>query len=260
VPWFNFFSQFSSGKDSLSNNHYEKNRRMAGYSKIKNGDIVVFNAPYDQFQFLIKRCIAIPGDTLCVQDSLIKINGRRQANPRQSKCLYSIIFKPGVDYSLFFQSFGIPFSEDWYSRKAEKEKVVNLTADQAKQLEYRKEIDSMFIKPTAYELRMVIPFEGMKIRLDSNSYVLYKEIIAQYEDGGIRNINGKFFDRNLNEVKEYRFSRNYYYVMGDNRGYSYDSRFWGLLPDYCILGKGSFILFSITNSADKWKRLFRGLD
>jgi signal peptidase I len=232
---------------------------MAGYSRIKNNDILVFNAPYDQFQYLIKRCIAIPGDTLYLQDSLIKINGRHSLNPQQSKWLYNIIFKPGVDYIAFFRLLNIPFSEDWYSRKAKKEKVVNLSVDQLKQLENRKEIDSIFRKPDSLSLSMIIPFEGMKIILDSNNYSLYKEIINEYENEGIIKIKNKFFNKSLKEVKEYKFLRNYYYVMGDNRDFSYDSRAWGVLPEYCILGKGSFILFSVQHSKVKWNRFFKNV-
>ena len=259
VPWLNFFSQFGSGKDSLSNGHYEMNKRVAGYSSLKHGDIVVFNAPYDQYEYLIKRCVAIPGDTLDINGAQVNINGRRETNPGQPKCLYSIVFKPGVDYNAFFQTFGIAFSEDWYSRKTQQEKVVNLTVDQEKKLAARKEIDSIFVKRDPYRLSVIIPFSGMKIRLDSSSYADYREIITQYENSGIVETGHKFFDRNSHEVREYRFLRNYYFVMGDNRGFSYDSRSWGLLPDYCILGKASFILFSVENSDFKWNRLFRNL-
>lgn len=115
---------------------------------------------------------------------------------------------------------------------------------------------------------LVLPKAGMKIRLNDENYPLYKKIIREYEQNDFIKKGNSFFI-NGKETEEYTFQQDYYWMMGDNRHRSEDSRYWGFVPADHIVGKPVFIWFSIEGINDRiknwrirWDRLFTtvGLD
>ena len=115
---------------------------------------------------------------------------------------------------------------------------------------------------------LVLPKAGMKIRLNDENYPLYKKIIQEYEQNDFFKKGNSFFI-NGKETEEYTFQQDYYWMMGDNRHRSEDSRYWGFVPADHIVGKPVFIWFSIEGINDgiknwriRWERLFTtiGLD
>ena len=113
---------------------------------------------------------------------------------------------------------------------------------------------------------IVIPKKGMKVELNRKNISLYKKIISEYE-GNKLEINPSQIKVNNINAEQYTFKKDYYWMMGDNRHKSEDSRFWGFVPDDHIVGKPIFIWFSIKGINDglknwkiRWDRVFTTVD
>jgi signal peptidase I len=109
---------------------------------------------------------------------------------------------------------------------------------------------------------IVIPKKGMTINLNKENLSLYKKIIAEYE-ANVLETSPSGIKINGNPSNQYTFKKDYYWMMGDNRHKSEDSRFWGFVPDDHIVGKPIFIWFSIKGINDgiknwsiRWNRVF----
>ena len=146
----------------------------------------------------------------------------------------------------------------------ERKKQVTLTLDQAKKLRNTNAFDSI-IRKINYKMSynesffpnnikfnwnednfgpIVIPKAGETIYINNENYPLYKKIIKDYEKNSIRKVNNNYIINGI-ETPSYTFKQNYYWMMGDNRHSSEDSRFWGFVPENHILGKPVFIWFSV---------------
>jgi signal peptidase I len=253
VPWLNIFSANVVGPDG----NFERNRRLPGYADVRHGDILVFNQPFNQQDYFLKRCIALPGDTLTIADTLLVINGIPVINQPDVKYDYRVCFKEGTDYMALFQTLGIAYKEDWGERK-QLCKEVSLTQQEKVRLWSSDAVAAITRAEEKVGLsrQLVIPFSGMKIMLDSASFECYRSAITHHEGDTITQKNGAFFIKD-SLVTSYTFRRNYYFMMGDNRDYSTDSRVWGFLPEELIVGKAVFVICPVRKWA--WARVFRGV-
>ena len=161
-------------------------------------------------------------------------------------------------------------------------KDLNLTVKEAKKVESQSWIDSLvqrnqkiktpnssfFPNKIPFDWNqdnfgpIVIPKEGVRIKLNINNLPLYKKIIVDYEKNSLKS-DGKTIFINGKETNQYVFQQDYYWMMGDNRHRSEDSRFWGFVPADHIVGKPVFIWFSIDGINDgirnwkiRWNRVF----
>jgi signal peptidase I len=111
---------------------------------------------------------------------------------------------------------------------------------------------------------LVLPKEGMTITINDSTLSLYGETIRLYEHLENVAISGNILTIDGRPQDEYTFKQDYYFMMGDNRNNSLDSRYWGFVPEDHIVGKPLFIWFSIDQHADllhkiRWSRLFNGI-
>ncbi|MCB9251264.1 MAG: signal peptidase I [Flavobacteriales bacterium] len=269
--------------------------RLPGFQKIKNGDVVVFNYPFelenpvDKKTNYIKRCIAIPGDELTIVNGNIFINSKRMEDP------------PEREYSYKVNTNGTSFNKKLLDKLdiTDKDPVMSMywMTDQTRDA-LAKESNVLSIDTLIQQKEfpgqtypgwqglnwsrdnfgpIYVPKKGVKIPMNEKNFWLYKLPIEQYEHAGKLEQTGDGFTLNGQVIQEYTFKMDYYFMMGDNRHNSEDSRFWGFVPEDHIVGKALFIWLSIKHDITRatkpdgtafekrkfkgirWNRIFKGI-
>ena len=105
---------------------------------------------------------------------------------------------------------------------------------------------------------MHIPAKGETLHLTMETLPFYRRVIEAYEGNNLEVKDGRIYINGV-ETTEYTVKMNYYWMMGDNRHNSIDSRYWGFVPEDHIVGKAQFIYYSIDKDHGKirWNRMFR---
>lgn len=301
-----FSDNFSKKETSIFNKFQLPYFRLPGFQKIKRNEIVVFNQPADTLldmndfnpkrnyykpidkkTNLVKRCVAIPGDSLEIKGGYVYINGQREKLSERAKPQYNFFVdtkgitisqallknRYGAREGLRYANgdFGITQNGGYILTLTDKEAeriASNPTVKKVTKLLDQKGVDGG-VFPHVPELGwnvdyfgpIYIPKKGKTIHLDKKSLPFYKRIIQEYEkndliiDGNKIIINGK-------ETDNYTFKQDYYWMMGDNRQNSLDARAWGYVPFDHVVGKPVFIWFSWDKQAKgvwnkiRWNRLF----
>lgn len=273
--------------------------RLPGLSDVKKGDVVVFNypmeadsplnRPVDKRENYIKRCQGAPGDTLSVVDAQVYVNGKAAPNPSGEQ----------IDYA--YTTTGMPLNpqikEDLNISDYGNVDYSTMTKEAAGVLKGYSNIKSINpniskkgisdpnnpVFPLKYPIHValtgklpdykwnvdnfgpiIIPKKGWTVKLDSLTFPLYERAIEVYENNKVQ-VLGKDILINGKKTDTYTFKMNYYWMMGDNRHDSEDSRYWGFVPEDHIVGKALFIWMSLDDNASflnkiRWSRLFRGVN
>jgi signal peptidase I len=243
-------------------------------------DILV--RPVDKRDNYIKRCVAIPGDTLQVIDGVIYINGKRQkeipglqydfavnTNGRQlnDKKLQNLgINAEDIQYSSSFSVLQVPLT-DAMAEELSKNKLVTGLEPLIRQKDYYD--NKMFPNDTRFAWNLdqygpiYMPKKGATINLTLDNLPLYKRIIDYYEDNDLE-IRDSTIYINGEAANRYTFKMDYYWMMGDNRHRSLDSRYWGYVPEDHIVGKPRIIWLSLNQDKRfpaniRLKRTFMGI-
>lgn len=249
--------------------------RLPEIEKIKRNDVIVFNfpaedgAPVDKKANIVKRCIGLPGDTVEINDKTVIINGKAIASPPKAKYSYEVYATIDSLGSYLYRTLHITEGEMISMDYKYIFLMTQAEADSVSRMENILLVKRLSVQyPTAdmfpggiFSLwnkdnygPIVIPKKGESVHLDIDSLVLYARIITTYEKHSL-NIrhDSIFIDGRYSTT--YTFQMNYYFVLGDNRDNSADSRYWGFVPENYIIGKASFVLLSLKQNPDKagWK-------
>jgi signal peptidase I len=261
---------------------------LPGFGEIKNNDIVVFNFPMEDFrpvdkqEHYIKRCVGIPGDKLEVREGVLLINDKVADQPEKMQMRYHVRTDGGgLDPETLMQ-IGVTeggrlsdqgdFELVMTKENAEKVKAFANVVHVASKIEKAgNATGDVFPQSDKFAWNVdnfgaiTIPKEGETVQLTIDNLPLYRRIIEIYEGNKLA-VEGNKIMINGAEAKSYTFKMNYFFMMGDNRHNSLDSRFWGFVPDDHIVGKAVFIWLSLDNNATsifnkiRWDRVCVGVN
>ncbi len=254
------------------------------YTERTYGPLIV--RPVDKTDNYVKRCVAVAGDTLEVKDGEVIVNGIPQDEVREGvQMTYTVLTNGTSINAKVLESAGVDASLAWFDGSLPGYNQLPLTAEAAEILaelpnvaSITKNIDvfpadypdsPMMLFPFTADSKwtrdnygpLYVPAKGATVELSLENLPLYRRIIDVYEGHDLSVQDGTIFIDGV-AASSYTFEMDYYFMMGDNRHNSLDSRYWGFVPEDHIVGKPRFIWFSSDPNKSfpqniRWKRLFR---
>ncbi len=280
VVVFNFPDGDTVALEAQNRDYYEMVRSV-GHQAV-HSQYTIVSRPVDKRENYIKRCIGISGDILSMSNGLVSVNGKAEPMKNTGQIDYSVKFKTSdVNFQLFEEMGFIierditAISQDTYNFVGTPEQM-----EKVKNLDFVASVNTRTAAPGAAEPSVFpqdpnrkwnadnwgpiqIPKKGWTVKLDSNTMPLYKRAIEVYEGNKLEKVAGGW---TINGVKtdSYTFKMNYFWMMGDNRHNSLDSRYWGFVPEDHVVGKALFIWMSYDTNGSffskiRWSRIFRGI-
>ena len=254
-------------------------QRIAAKTNIY-GNVVA--RPVDRRENYVKRCVGLPGQTLQIKDKIIYVDGKAEETPTFAQFTYKV-------YTRNSQVLSDEMCEELNISDEDRDKILDhtqgipLTRMAAEALRTNKEFCDSVVEikdgywGNLYPLNhqygwtrdnygpIWIPARGESVKLTLDNLAIYERPIRVYENNSLEVKNGKIFI-NGKQADSYTFKMDYYWMMGDNRHNSADSRYWGFVPEDHVVGKPQFIWLSLITDRNgqshgvRWKRLFTWVD
>lgn len=300
------------GKESYSTLIQNDYRRLKGFRDVERGDVVVFcfphgdtilraapaedyhtlvrfygkekveamseivSRPADKKDHYVKRCVALPGDSLEVRNGFVWVNGEQQEVYKGVQLSYQVKTNGQRINSKTLEKLGLNLSELYFDATLPGYPAMPLTAEMLEEVSALPNVESVDCQletdPSRCSLEIFpftedsgwtrdffgplwIPQKGVTVKLTEQNLPLYQRIISVYEESDLQSAI---------EAGEYTFKQDYYFMMGDNRHNSLDSRYWGFVPEDHIVGKPVVIWLSTDRARQfpsniRWGRFMKFL-
>ena len=254
----------------------ERGRDVVRNNKDVFGDIVY--RPVDRRDNYVKRCLGLPGETLQIKDGIVYVNGKAVPQPERVQYLYYVETDGTPITDELYDELGISMDDRHGSGN---QYMLLLTGEMKKTLESKPWVkfvqliqpdpsETLYTYPVGTDYGWThanygpiwIPKKGEKIDLTLANLPLYERCIRNYE-GNTLEVKGNQIFINGQPANSYTFKMDYYWMQGDNRDNSLDSRYWGFVPEDHIVGTPSIILISfdkdhtLFNGGIRWNRIFK---
>ena len=253
---------------------------------IENAYGPVIRRPLDKKDHYVKRCVAAAGDTLKIVDGQIYVNSKPQTVWPGVQLTYDVVTK-GKLPTYEFAKLGLSAPNYPYNMNTSTYSGLCLTEAKVKALSKNPLVDTLYKNIPEYKPNdaleifphssdssyrwtrdnygpIWIPEKGATVELTMQNLPLYRRIITAYEHNDLEVKGDTAIFINGKEAHSYKFKQDYYFMVGDNRHNSLDSRYWGFVPEDHVVGKPAMIWLSIDNTKSfphniRWDRLFKFL-
>ena len=276
--------------------YYNAGRNLVRSNPQMYGKVVV--RPVDRRENYVKRCVGLPGDTLQIKDGQVYIDGKATQNPKDLQFNYFVQTTGPLIPESMFRELGISNDDQWLVTDGSEANEnapflatlgitantpvyhLPLTQKMLKALEGNKKLVSRIVREPGdlggdvYPLNLYtkwdrdnygplwIPAKGQTITLTDDNLPIYERCIEAYEGNKLeRRQDGIYI--NGQKTDTYTFQMDYYWMMGDNRHNSLDSRYWGFVPEDHVVGKPIVVWLSLDKDRGwfegkiRWNRLFK---
>jgi signal peptidase I len=262
IPWLNLSYLLGQHVIKEGDSVWCNYKRLRGFSVPQRGNIIVFESPIEEGELIVKRCMGLPGDTLLIRNEIILTN-HKEIDELTVKKIFDNFDSVIVTNNCNSSGFQVIQKQTMGKSNFSTLQIENQIQQESLSVKYSNIYkERTFPNNDAFKWNennfgpLLIPAKGIKIVLNEFNFILYGKLINKFENVVPSENSGSYFLNGIS-VKSYTFKYDYYFMIGDNRHQSIDSRYFGFVPEMNIIGKAVFVLYSKSVEGFIWNRLLK---